>query len=409
MQQLAPVGGSMIEHSGVGDGTRHLDIASGTGEPGLAVARRWPGSHVVLTDLVPEMLHIATQRAEADGLSNVETVVCSADALPFDDDSFDTISVRFGYMFFPDVAKVTAELRRVLVPGGRLCAAVWTRPDENPWINVIMDAIQAEAPTPPPAPDAPGIFRFAAPGAIGSLFSDAGLGDIAEWDVGVELVAESPEEYWEMMGEHVSPAAVALAGMDDAARQRVRARTIAGLQPFSGTGVVRVPGVARCIVATKEAVAMTDDGRAIRAIPAAFAAAWNIHDAAALSTPFHPDADFTNVFGMRASGREAVERFHAPIFETMFRDSQLVVDDVSMRMLRPDVVMVDVRWTMSGATSPMGEPWPDRRGLMDLVCTKEHGAWGIAVMHNTDLPDEALADAQASLQGDDAPEGVSGP
>jgi hypothetical protein len=44
---------------------------------------------------------------------------------------------------------------------------------------------------------------------------------------------------------------VALAGMDEAARQRVRARTIARLEPFSGTGLVRVPGIARCIVATR--------------------------------------------------------------------------------------------------------------------------------------------------------------
>ena len=86
---------------------------------------------------------------------------------------------------------------------------------------------------------------------MGALFQQAGLGDVSEWDVAVGLVALSPEQYWQMMGEHVSPAAVALAGMDDAARQRVRARTIAGLQAFDGSGAVRVPGAARCIVATK--------------------------------------------------------------------------------------------------------------------------------------------------------------
>lgn len=251
MRQLAPVGEAMIDRLGGGDGHRHLDIAAGTGEPGLTVARRWPSSHVVLTDLVPEMLEIAAQRARADGITNVDTQVCSADALPFDDESFDTISVRFGYMFFPDASRVTAELTRVLRPGGRLCAAVWTRPGDNPWINVIMDAINAEVPTPPPAPGSPGIFRFAAPGAVGALFDDAGLGDITEWDVGVELVATSPHEYWEIMSEHVSPAAVALAGMDDEARERVRARTVSTLHAFDRAGTVRVPGVARCIVATK--------------------------------------------------------------------------------------------------------------------------------------------------------------
>lgn len=146
---------------------------------------------------------------------------------------------------------------------------------------------------------------------------------------------------------------------------------------------------------------MTSHARAIGAIPVAFADAWNAHDAAALCAPFHPDADFTNVFGMRASGREAIEAFHAPILRTIFRDSRLMIDDVHVRLVRPDVAVVDVRWTMSGAVSPTGEPWPERHGLMDLVCTEEAGRWGIAVMHNTDLPDESLGEAQAALQAND--------
>lgn len=143
---------------------------------------------------------------------------------------------------------------------------------------------------------------------------------------------------------------------------------------------------------------MSDDRAMINGLPLAFQAAWNRHDATALSLPFHPDADFTNVFGMRATGREAVQEFHAPIFETMFRDSHLEIHDIAIRMLRPDVAMVDVLWTMSGATGPTGDPWPERRGLMDLICTREASTWGIAVMHNADLPDEALAKAQAGLQ-----------
>lgn len=143
---------------------------------------------------------------------------------------------------------------------------------------------------------------------------------------------------------------------------------------------------------------MANAAQALGAIPAQFADAWNAHDAAALAAPFHPDADFTNVFGMRASGRDAIEAFHAPILRTMFRDSRLAIDDVHVRMVRPDVALVDVHWTMSGALSPTGEPWPDRRGLMDLLCTEEAGRWGIAVMHNTDLPDESRAHAQAAVQ-----------
>jgi len=108
MDQLGPVGAAMIERLDIADDHRHLDIASGTGEPGLSIARLVPKGRVVLTDLVAEMLDVAARRAGAQGLANVETKVCSADDLPFEDASFDSVSVRFGYMFFPDMARATA-------------------------------------------------------------------------------------------------------------------------------------------------------------------------------------------------------------------------------------------------------------------------------------------------------------
>ena len=136
----------------------------GTGEPGLSVARLSPKGRVVLTDLVAEMLDIAVRRARAQGIANIETTVCSADDLPFDDATFDSVSVRFGYMFFPDVAKATAEFARVLEPGGRLCSSVWVEPEENPWTTIAMQAIATEAVLAPPDPDGPNMFRCAAPG-----------------------------------------------------------------------------------------------------------------------------------------------------------------------------------------------------------------------------------------------------
>ena len=118
--------------------------------------------------------------------------MCSADDLPFEDTSFDSISVRFGYMFFPDLARATTEIVRVLKPGGRVCSSVWVAPDQNPWTAIVMQAIAKEVALPSPEPDAPGMFRCAAPGFVGDLYKAAGLGDVAEWDVGVELVTDPP-------------------------------------------------------------------------------------------------------------------------------------------------------------------------------------------------------------------------
>jgi SAM-dependent methyltransferase len=251
MDQLGPVGAAMIERLEITPDQQHLDIAAGTGEPGLTIARLSPKGRVVLTDLVPEMLAIAARRAAGEGIANVGTAVCSADNLPFDDATFDSVSVRFGYMFFPDVAKATAECARVLKPGGRLCSSVWVKPEENPWTSIAMEAIATEAVVPPPDPGGPNMFRCAAPGYVSALYQSAGLRDIAEWDVVVELVTGSPAEYWEMISEHVSLAVAALGHVDEPARARIRAHAMAKVSAFEEDGRVRVPGLARCIVGTK--------------------------------------------------------------------------------------------------------------------------------------------------------------
>ena len=251
MDQLRPVGAAMIERLGIAPDQHHLDIASGTGEPGLTIAKLAPEGRVVLTDLAAEMLDIAARRAREQGIANVETKVCSADDLPFDDATFDSVSVRFGYMFFPDMAKATAEFARVLKPGGRLCSSVWVKPEENAWTAVAMQAIATETAVAPPDPDVPSMFRCASPGYIAALYDRAGLREVAEWDVGIELVTRSAEEYWDMVSEHVSLAVAALQQVDEPARERIRAHALANVGAFEEDGNIRVPGVARCIVGTK--------------------------------------------------------------------------------------------------------------------------------------------------------------
>jgi SAM-dependent methyltransferase len=251
MEQLGPVGAAMIERLDIAPDQQHLDIAAGTGEPGLSIAKLAPKGRVVLTDLSAEMLEVAARRAHAQGIANIETQVCSADDLPFDDATFDSVSVRFGYMFFPDLAQATAEFARVLKPGGRLCSSVWVKPKQNAWTAIVMEAVAMEAVVAPPDPDGPHMFRCAAPGDVSALYEGAGLRDIAEWDVDLALVTRSPAEYWDMVSEHVSLAVAALQQVDAPTRERIRSTAIAKVSAFEKEGAVRVPGVARCIVGTK--------------------------------------------------------------------------------------------------------------------------------------------------------------
>lgn len=249
--QLGPVGAAIIESLGITTDQQHLDIATGTGEPGLSIARLAPAGRVVLTDLVPEMLQVAARRADEQGLTNVQTRMCSADALPFDDATFDSVSVRFGYMFFPDVAKATAEFARVLKPGGRVCSSVWVDPEANPWTSIVMHAIATEVVLAPVDPGEPNMFRCAAAGYVSALYRAAGLLDITEWDVGTELVTSSPAQYWEMVSEHVSSAVAALDHITRATRERIAETVITTVRAYQKGGKVRTPGMARCIVGTK--------------------------------------------------------------------------------------------------------------------------------------------------------------
>ncbi len=100
-----------------------LDVAAGNGNVTLAAARR--GCLVTSTDYVAALLERGQDRARAENL-DVTFQVADAEALPFEDTSFDAVLSTFGVMFTPDQEKAAAELGRVCRPGGRIGLANWT-------------------------------------------------------------------------------------------------------------------------------------------------------------------------------------------------------------------------------------------------------------------------------------------
>lgn len=248
---MAPVGDEMVKMLGVDDGSDHLDVACGTGEPGLSIAAIASSGRVVLTDLASGMLDVARRKAGERGLTNVEFRVCSADDLPFADETFDTISCRFGLMYFPDLSTAVTELRRVLRPGGRLCVSVWAEREGNPWATIPMEAISTEIDLPAPSADTPGIFRNSAPGTLSALFESAGLRDAVEAEVHSYMIAGSADEYWQYMIDVGAPLAGALARVDEQARRRIKAIATEKADQYQGDDRLQIPTHARCIVATR--------------------------------------------------------------------------------------------------------------------------------------------------------------
>jgi enediyne biosynthesis protein CalE5 len=103
-----------------------LDVGGGYGEPSLTAARVvGPHGRVVCTDISPEMLSVARERAADAGLENVEFIARDAEQLEFDDESFDAVLSRATLMFLPDVAGTLRRIHGYLKAGGNLAASVW--------------------------------------------------------------------------------------------------------------------------------------------------------------------------------------------------------------------------------------------------------------------------------------------
>ncbi|HLY37638.1 MAG TPA: class I SAM-dependent methyltransferase [Candidatus Binatia bacterium] len=162
---------ALVEMARLAPGMRVLDVAGGTGDPTTAVAAAvGERGRVVCTDLTPAMLAGARRRIAP---APVRFVAAGAEALPFPAATFDAVVCRFGVMLFADPARGVREMLRVARPGGTVAAAVWGSPERNPYLAIPIATIARMASVPPQDPDAPGVFRLAAPGALDALFAGA--------------------------------------------------------------------------------------------------------------------------------------------------------------------------------------------------------------------------------------------
>lgn len=248
---LEKVGTAMLDGAHLRADSYVLDIASGTGEPALTAAARCPRGKVMMTDLAEQMLSVARENAARRGLRNVETRRCDAGALPFADETFDAVTARFGFMFFPDVLGAARELARVAKPGARVCAAVWDAPGKNAWATTITGAIGRFVDLPSPPPGSPGLFRCAAPGYMAGVFRGAGLRNVTEQAVSVPLSLADPEQYFSFMSEIAAPVVAGMAKADEAARAKIKEAVLELAARHRSGGKVRFDGAAIVVCGEK--------------------------------------------------------------------------------------------------------------------------------------------------------------
>jgi ubiquinone/menaquinone biosynthesis C-methylase UbiE len=171
---------ALVDYASPQLGMRILDLASGTGEPGISLAQRVAtDGQVTAVDLSAELLELAAQRASKRNLTNFSTQQADAHELPFPDRTFDLATCRFGVMFFGDVKQALAELQRVLKPRARACFAAWG-PFEQPYWQTTMKIVHGHVGGELLDAGQGDPFRFSAAGSLSEALRSASFREVEE-------------------------------------------------------------------------------------------------------------------------------------------------------------------------------------------------------------------------------------
>jgi ubiquinone/menaquinone biosynthesis C-methylase UbiE len=244
------VSDKIVELAEIRPGDKVLDIATGIGEPAVTAARRVkPNGKVVATDISPQMLAIARARAKMLGLDGVmEFKEGDAEMLDFPKSSFNAVLSRWGLMFLPNLAGALAGIKQLLVPDGRLSAAVWSVPSKVPLLDLAFSTVRKQINAPAPPPGTPGPFALADAESLKRSFSQAGFKDIKVEILQITFGFDSPESYTRLHQQVTAPLQAMLSSQTEEKRKQVWGSvTDAVLQYADSHGRVNLDNEVICI------------------------------------------------------------------------------------------------------------------------------------------------------------------
>lgn len=240
----------MIELAEIRAGHHVLDIATGIGEPAITAAHQvGSAGRVLATDISPQMLEIARERAAALGLQNLDFREMDAETLDFPENSFDAILCRWGLMFLPNLADAMDRIRRLLVPNGKFSAVIWDGPPKVPMIGVPMGVVIKMFDLPPPPSEVPTLFSLSAPGVLEQAFTQAGFADVESERITVMTEFDSPDAYTNMLKDVSAPIIALLADKPSERQAEVWQAISDGVRTWTtADGCVRMPNETICVV-----------------------------------------------------------------------------------------------------------------------------------------------------------------
>lgn len=231
----------IVQRANLQPGMKVLDLASGHGEPSLALARAvGPEGHVTATDPASGLLTIAKAKANRMRLRNITFQRADSHELPFPDCTFDRVTCKWGVMYFADYQQALQESLRVLKPGGRATFLAWGR-------------TQKEVHTPPSEPVISSPFTFSDPGSLTTALSEAGFAGVEEEQIDVSLIFPgTPQRCWEWFVDmsapfdHVDPVnkgSVHIQDVEQEQRKRALGQVRVGFEKGYDGKRVTLPGV----------------------------------------------------------------------------------------------------------------------------------------------------------------------
>jgi ubiquinone/menaquinone biosynthesis C-methylase UbiE len=234
---LAGVTDTLINMAGIGAGSRALDVACGAGAQTIQAAKRvGPSGVIVASDISATMLDHVRRRADSEGIRNIETLECAAEDLGERLSPVDAAMCRLGLMLFPAPSAALAAIHRVLKPGGRFAALVFSTPANNPFMSQPMRILLRHAGKQPPVAGQPGIFALGDDGMLKNLLADCGFMDVRSEITRAPLQLPSADVTLEMMQQAFGAYRAVVASLNETERSAAWAEVRKCLAQFETGG-----------------------------------------------------------------------------------------------------------------------------------------------------------------------------
>jgi SAM-dependent methyltransferase len=208
-----------LEFARVKDGDRVLDVGCGTGALAFTLASTLPTAQVVGIDPSPDFIAYA-QRSATSPRTRFE--VGDAQALKFGDAAYDVVLAQLVMNFIPDHLTAAREMRRVTRPGGVVSACVWGYDDGTEMLRYFWDEVVALDPA--MASKDERTMKLSRKGQLGELWREAGLVNVVEEPLEIELPFASFDDYWQPFLKGAGPAGAYVVSLNDEARGKVAKR-----------------------------------------------------------------------------------------------------------------------------------------------------------------------------------------